>query len=64
MDFLGFSTMFWRLPTFAVKAIIGSIRLDFSVRNGKRYYPYDKSPKHKTKHSIIIYIFRLNNKRL
>lgn len=29
---------------FRPKTIIGSVRLNFSVRNGKRCFPYDRSP--------------------
>ncbi|KKS50103.1 MAG: hypothetical protein UV91_C0007G0002 [Candidatus Nomurabacteria bacterium GW2011_GWF2_43_24] len=35
----------WRLPTFAMKTIIGSVTLNFSVRNGKRCVRYDESPR-------------------
>ena len=38
------NTLCWRLPTFAIKTIIGSVALNFSVRNGKRCDRYDKSP--------------------
>ena len=50
------STRCWRLPTFAMKTIIGSTRLNFSVRNGKRCDPCDKSPRQKV-WNLIHYIF-------
>ena len=49
MAFLESSTRCWRLPTFAIKTIIGSTGLNFSVRNGKRCGPCDKSPTLKTR---------------
>ena len=44
------NTLFWRLPTFANKTIIGTSELNFSVRNGKRC----TSP---SKHQNIIFKF-------
>jgi len=38
----------WRLLTFPMKSIISSTGLNFSVRNGKRCGPCDKSPTLKT----------------
>ena len=51
------STRCWRLPTFALKTIIGSIALNFSVRNGKRCDHYDKSPTLKTRFYEQINVF-------
>ena len=39
------SAQSWQLPTFAIKTIIGSTGLNFSVRNGKRCDPCDKPPR-------------------
>ena len=52
-SFLGSSTRCWRQPTFAKKTIMGSTRLNFSVRNGKRCGPCDKSPTLKTRFSFF-----------
>src|SRR3989339_2223721 len=60
-QFLESNTQCWRLPTFAKKTIIGSTRLNFSVRNGKRCDPCDKSPTLKTRLQKIMHKEFLRN---
>ena len=50
------NTLFWRLPTFAMKTIIGSVALNFSVRNGKRCDCYDKAPEHYIQSYIFLIV--------
>ena len=49
--------MFWRLLTFAVKTIISTSGLNFSVRNGKRCDSAVKAPEQNIQY-LNMYVLR------
>ena len=44
LRFLILNTLCWRLPTFPIKSIIGTMRLNFRVRNENGCDPHVESP--------------------